>query len=354
MEDKIKKAREAGYSDEEIASFLGTKKGFTGGKQTVNKVSEFLNSIGLGAIPGAAATLYEVPGAIQRGGSRTVEQAQQDNPFLTGQKSRSLQAARTEGPLANILQSGREAAGLASYAIPIGGGVGRMALQGAGRFAANKASQEGTNVGDVAQAGVAGAVVEPSIGLLLKALPYLTKGGVLKKTQEGISKSVEAGKGSPFDEMMWSSDKGSAREVVKNKLGWGKEVEEAFNKTVNEKIPATLEKGGGIINAKELDLWRKQISRRQGSGIYNSYNSGASIQDKVDATIRDVIAKKLHKIAPETKIPDKLYSLYKKGGPLFSGDIPTKAVKLGVAGVAGKALPYLLQRALSGMVSELK
>lgn len=360
MEDKIRKAKEAGYSDEEIAKFVGTAKELTGGKKVVNQVAELLNSIGLGAIPGAAATAYEIPGALARGGSRTVEQAQQDNPFLTGQKARSLQAARTEGPLANILQSGRETAGLASYAIPMGGGsgaiasqVGKMALQGAGRFAANKASQEGANVGDIAKAGVVGAVAEPSIGMLLKALPYLTKSGVIGKTKQGIEESVSKGNGKYFDEMIFGTGKDSAREVVKNKLGWGKEVEAAFNKTVNEKIPATLEQGGGIMDAKALDLWRKQISGRQGSGIFQALTSGENIQGKVDSLVRNTIAKNLHEIAPKTKIPDALYSFYSKGGPLFKGDIPTKALKIGAAATIGPQIPYILRNILSGGIGQI-
>ena len=101
-----------GASQPNTASTMGGVKG------TIRKGSELLNTLGLGAVPGAAASIYEIPGMVGRGfQKRSVEEAAQDNPFLTGQKQRSLIKARTEGIGENIKQAGKETAGLASWMI---------------------------------------------------------------------------------------------------------------------------------------------------------------------------------------------------------------------------------------------
>ncbi len=348
LENKIKKAKEAGYSDEEINSFLqkkGGKNDLSGYKATTRDVSNLFKSIGLGAVPTILGAGYEGIRAGKQaitGKNQYVDERGNpvENPFLSYMEMGKIKEKPVE-------QVARQTAGLASYGIPFGGNIPRMALQGAGRFVALKASQPDTTLEDILKAGATGAVTEPAVGSLLKALPFLTKKGVAGKAQEAVTKATEEGKSLTYDQL---SDK--IRNAVKEKLGYPTEVRDAVNSLISEKAPASIEPGAGPFTPQNMLDWRRQILARQGSGIFKFLQKGGDIQGKVDSIARNVISENLHKLAPEAKIPDYLYSLYSKGGPLIRGDVPTKLLKIGAAATVGRQLPYMLRNILSGALQQ--
>lgn len=147
----------------------------------VTSASNFLNAIGLGAVPGAAATLYEAPGFVQRGFTpRPIDTAKKDNPFLTDQKARSIKLGGSEA----IKEPLREAAGLASYAVPMGKGpllarVGLNALTGG----LNEASQIDATPKSVLTSGAMSA----GIGLGMEGV-----GKIANKVGESLAKTGES------------------------------------------------------------------------------------------------------------------------------------------------------------------
>lgn len=146
----------------------------------IKGVSNLLSSFGLGAIPGAAASLYEAPGFVARGfKSRPVEEAQKDNPFLTNQKIQSIKKTRTD-KTEPFKQAGSEALGLGSWMVP--GGIEGKALTRFGLGAiqgATSAISQKEDVGKVALdsvlAGGINTVLPGAANKLVGAGKYITE-----------------------------------------------------------------------------------------------------------------------------------------------------------------------------------
>lgn len=348
MEDKIKKAKAAGYSDEEIAKFLGTKK--TSGLENT------MRQIGLGGI-------YDV-GKQGVGFGQMAIGGISKNPQMMSQGYQNVSEAqqkfgfadpRSQGnqfnPVQYATQTAKDAAGLAPWLAGGSGGLSlaRQAGMGGSRGLLNAVAQEDVTPGRVIGQTVGGAIAEPSFNAILRAIPYLTKGQVIKKTNEAVAKATAEGKGMTFDDLSQL-----AENKVKAKLGWTNEVRKAFNSTIVEKTPASIEPGAGKFDPQQMLDWRRQIQARQGSGIFNLLQKGSDIQGKVDSIIRSTVSENLHKLAPESIKPDKLYSLYSRGGKLIEGDIPTKLLKIGAATIAWNKLPYILRNMLGAGIGDLK
>ncbi len=333
MEDKIKKARESGYSDEEINSFL-QKKGLDISTTKPKNILETILSKASDIFP-QTSKMYQEGIQSASGGINKLTGGKYGTAITPEQATQNYQDVKNRTP---------KAFGELAQYIPVTGANPLMALLSGGlRGATHGVAQENATPQSVATSALTTAPIEASLVALTKILPFLTKKGVVGKTEKAVEEATKAGKGNTFDELI-----NTAREEVKKKLGWTKEVRESFNSTIVEKTPASIEPGAGKFTPKEMLDWRRQIQSRQGSGIFQFLQKGGDIQGKVDSVIRNTISENLHKLAPESKIPDWLYSAYRKGGPIVSGDVPTKALKIGAAALVGRQIPYLLQRILGG------
>lgn len=169
----------------EKGTYGSQPKEMTGIRKTAKDFSGILDSLGLGVIPGAAASAYELPGFITRGlKPRSVKEAQGDNPFLTSQKAESISKLKAGDKSELIKQPIREGAGLLSWMIPGGAGakVGGRALLGAAQGATYAMSQD-EKPEEVATSAGAGAVLNT-------ILPGLTS--VLGKSGRWISQKIPA------------------------------------------------------------------------------------------------------------------------------------------------------------------
>jgi hypothetical protein len=197
-------------------------------------------------------------------------------------------------------------------------------------------------------------VLEPITGIARAG--YLTKKGVANLTEKAASKATEQGASAGWTDLVSSIEKG-----VIDKLGDTPKVRRALGEILSSINPRKLgavepqpgpnmpfyfnRPAAGIVDevgksANELLTGRRQILARQGTGILKLFK-GTDINDKVSGIVRNELSKNLHKIAPETKLPDKLYSLYSKGGKL-GGDVPHVAAKIAAGYVLSKALGPIL------------
>ena len=328
IDDKIKKAKEAGYSDEEIAKFLGTKTTKKGAVSSIPVVGDILNTI----LP---QTTKQYDRALE--------------PFVDPNKFKNNPQAVQQGMKdieANKLKSGAE---MAQYIPVTGNSFLTSLLTGGLRGASHGLAQDNATPQSVATSAAVTAPIEGGAYLLGKVLPYLTKKGVINKTNEAVKTATEKGKGMTFSDLSEA-----AKEKVKQKLGWTQEVRDAFNSTITEKTPASIEPGAGNFDPQQMLDWRRQIQARQGSGIFKFLQKGGDMQGKVDSIIRSTVSENLHKLAPESIKPDKLYSLYSSGGKLIEGDVPTKLLKVAAATVAWNKLPYILRNMLGAGIGEVK
>lgn len=151
--------------------------------------------------------------------------------------------------------------------------------------------------------------------------PYLTKQGVA-----GLStKAAEKGQ-----EVPWQKVVERATQAV-TKFGnpnTDMELRDTL-KSLLLRIKPTDYLGQESISSPELLNTRRQMLAREGTGILNFLKGNGDLESKVSGAVRGGLSDLLHEAAPATKLPDTLYKLYSKGGPL-GGDIPTLAIKYGL------------------------
>lgn len=206
-------------------------------------------------------------------------------------------------------------------------------------------------------AGV-GAVAEPLLAGAKAALPFLTKGGVAGKSTQAAQKATQAGKSMNFDDLATQ-----IRKEVFDQFGKTTEVKKAVDKLISgltppyapgESTAATgatqviknatpfegfqgkasnyipppegatatgiktqftpqadaMQSQSGSLTPSDLLKTRRQITARAGGNFFKKALMGEDINDKVANAARRVISQSVHKLAPGTILPDKLYSLY--------------------------------------------
>jgi hypothetical protein len=251
---------------------------------------------------------------------------------------------------------------------------------------------------------IAGAAGAPEAALntaktgidIAKAIPqlpkYLTKSGVAGLTENAASKATKAGQSIHWDDLIQQ-----ARDKVIKQFGDNAATREAFDNVTASRVPAGIEdplaqtqlvgntnqvpvndlvkallgelkttpdkaispvdellsqSAKPIANAASdtlhmtpdqlLQLRRNLLNSYGKSILQGSTDKGISaLEQKIAGIVRGSVSKNLHNIAPETIRPDKLYSMYSKGG-VWGGDVPHLLLKYlaapAIAGVIGKPL----------------
>ena len=155
--------------------------------------------------------------------------------------------------------------------------------------------------------GMAGAGI---MGEALSMLPWLTKGGVAGKTTKAAEKATKEGTRIP-----WQETETGVREEVGKKLGATPEVKKTLEQLLAEKLPIASGQEMTLTPMQQLD-WRRQIARRGGGNFFQRLLTGTSVPEKVEGVARSQISGQLHGYVPGTRLPDWLYSKY--SGPLGS------------------------------------
>jgi len=176
-----------------------------------------------------------------------------------------------------------------------------------------------------------------------------TKKGAAKLAEEGAAKADARGAGIEFNDL----SKLIKDETFKQ-LGETVEVKRSVEKLLSQLTPAHVDNPSpgmynepSKISATTLLEKRRQAAARGGGNFLQKIFSKDNIDDKVDVIGRRKLSETLHDVAPETKTPDKAYSLYSKGGKL-GGDIPTQLKRIALTAIltqtVGKAIaPSLLK-----------
>lgn len=153
------------------------------------------------------------------------------------------------------------------------------------------------------------------------AIKYPTKGFAAKGAEKAAAAATKEGVVGD-----WGTLAKSIMSKTTDKLGNNKEIEDALTKLIQEKIPDATKFSQPALTPDELLKWRRQISARgAGNGVLANLFKGSNIEDKVNSVGRSAISGYLHDIAPKTKTPDKVYSIYKKlekvglGSPVRAG-----------------------------------
>lgn len=275
-ETKVIKRSEANQYGVTPTSPSATKPEMGGVKGTIRNGSELLNMFGLGAVPGAAASAYELPGFVGRGFKpRSLEEAATDNPFLTKQKEHSIEKARTDN-MALPKEMLQEGAGLASWAIPLGKGpmLAKMGLS-ATVGGLNEASQENATPGSIGGSAAISSLFPPAFavgGKIANRLGKIGKGFIsqLFKPAAGDIKDLSKYHKIKFDD-----------EIIKRDLPkiTGKSFEELQNyyddavKASAGQTDKMLEATGKTVDAREVlrlafDAQKERSSRvLQGSAM---------------------------------------------------------------------------------------
>lgn len=360
-------AKQAGYSDQEINTFLKKRPELQvptqPAKPQTTKDGGFLHSMGLGPIVDTVGGFKDVGFQLKdilMGQIGTPEQKKQaGEDFLERQRAFKPRAERmgykTDKNTVYTTPTGkslRQSAGTALTVAPVGGAtIPTMFARGTLRGIGSEMAQSDFDASSAAKRGVGYGFLETIPGVA----PYLTKRGTAKLTEKAVAEATKKGKG-----IDWGSLTEDIERAVYKKLGKTKEVVRATNKIVFEKAPEMTPKiydpinkitkifdQGEQLSPNTLLDWRRQILAREGGNSILKFlkGGGSDIEGKVASVARSVISKNLKQLAPGAKIPDLLYSLYSKGGP-FGGSPPTIIAKY----LIGKALLGMFGKELGNMM----
>lgn len=343
-------AKQQGYSDSEIKSFLQKKgasatptvgKTPTSTDTTSQKLFGLLNSIGLSAVPTVLGGAFEAGraglGALGvknvYGNPETGQTIQ--NPFLSEGRLKDIQ----QKPVETVA---RQTAGLASYAIPgasleaktlgaIPGAIGKAALTGAARGGLFTASIPGSTPAEIGVGAGVGAVAEPLVA-------YMRTYGTFKQLGKLQDSAVQEAEGEGVVSQ-WSSvmDKAKATKLYNSPAG-----KKAIDNILADYAPSTL---SDTITPSELMNTRDTITEVYGSkSLFGDIfaQPESKVNTKAAEVVRRAVSSELHTAVPKTQVADYFVAAYNKGQPLLGGDIPQKILKLaaGYGGVRGLRALY--------------
>lgn len=260
------KAKQAGYSDSEIEAYLAKKT--QGPEQEATLPAALMRLLGGGGIADVAGTGFEVGRQARKALGQDVEQ----NPYFTGEQAQGFK----ENPVKEV---GSSLLSDLLGALAVGAGVGGVATFG-------------------------------------------TKAGVAQLANQAAQKGREI----PFESL-----KQKATESV-GKLGnisQDVELRDTLNNLLAKITPGQNTLGETAFSSPNALQTRRQLLERYGTSIFDWLRGGPNLEQKVAGSVRSALTGLLHEAAPGTRIPDKLYSLYSKGGA-FGGDLPSLAIKYGI------------------------
>lgn len=258
------KAKQAGYSDAEIDAYLAKNKE---PEQEAALPASIMRLLGGGGMADVAGTGFEVGRQARKAlGQEDVEQ----NPYFTGEQAEGFKENPIKEIGSSFLSDLLGALGLAAGV----GGVATFGTKAGVANLANMAAQRGKNI------------------------PWDT---VRERATQAVSKF-----GNPATDV---------------------ELRDTLN-TILARINPNTTLGANEISSPMALQTRRQLLQRYGTNILDFLRGGPNLEQKVAGSTRQALSGLLHEAAPGTKIPDKLYSLYSKGGP-FGGDIPSLVVKYG-------------------------
>ena len=351
------KAKQAGYTDEEINAFETQQ-----ASQAQQQPTQSLGQQALGFLKGAANFVAprttEVVSNIATG---------KNQPYQT--KDYLLSGL---GPLGQMLggsPAAQQASGaggeIASYLIPTARGLQGSKLSA--KLGLAGAVSGATGEGDILQKGQ-NAALQGGLGYLtggtlekvLPVLKYPSKSRAANVATKEAEKATKAGEGIHWDDLQEQ-----IRERIKTKLGDNPKIRTITNRLLSEKTPAavqpTIPEPGGpgstagsfLKSPSELLDWRRQIARRGGKTFFEQMFRSASLENKIEAEARSILTKEIHRMAPKTLSADKIYSFYSKPG---NTDIPGWVKRIAVGYLArqgtnqvlGPQLSSLLGRSLTG------
>ena len=348
------KAKQAGYTDQEIDAFEA--------QQTQSQPQQQSGGV-LGFLKGAANVVAprttQLVSDIASGQS---QRYQTKDALLFGL-----------GPLGQILggsPAAKQASGvggeIASYLVPLtavtrGAALStKLGLAGATHGATTPDAGLTERALRTAGEGAVGYGVGAVLGKVLPVLKYPSKSRAANVATKEAEKATKAGEGIHWDDLQEQ-----IRERIKTKLGDNPKIRTITNRLLSEKTPAavqpTIPEPGGpgstagsfLKSPSELLDWRRQIARRGGKTFFEQMFRSASLENKIEAEARSILTKEIHRMAPKTLSADKIYSFYSKPG---NTDIPGWVKRIAVGYLArqgtnqvlGPQLSSLLGRSLTG------
>lgn len=314
-------------------------------------ISNFFRGIGLGIVPNLGGAIASLP---QMAVSKIME------------RSNPLEAARLAS-VPNLLQTdplavrgntqdqlgviGRDLAGLSSWMMPslkIAKGAGMLpaiinsSLTGAEHMLPYGVSQSHSPA-QLAGDATIGAILGPILG-------WGTSGMM---TRKGAARATETLADNSGARVSADALKSQIEKAVLEKYGDVPEVRSALN-TIKSSLSPELPIGhAGDLNAyiggseptlslSDILANRRQITNRGGQNFLQRILTGSDIEGKVNNTARQVLSGTLHNLAPETILPDQLYSLY-----------ASKGINAAKAAGATYLINKLLPGGIGGILSKL-
>jgi hypothetical protein len=213
---------------------------------------------------------------------------------------------------------------------------------------------------------------------------YFTKGGVANLADQAASKATQAGQSIHWDDLM-----AQAKAKVIKQFGDNAAVRKALSNVISPRVPSGIDnplstvqqaKGGQQISPMNLvkalleelkttpdkaispideafssgtkpiaaprgqnplqqtptDLlaFKRNLLASYGKNIIQvSSDSGLNaLEQKIAGVVRGTVADNLHRVAPGTIMPDKLYSLYAKKGPQILSVLKSLGIPIGLIG----------------------
>src|SRR3990167_101508 len=242
---------------------------------------------------------------------------------------------------------------LAASRLPFLRGVGGLAGRSTAAGVIHGATTPNAPIQERAiSAGVEG-VVGGVVGKASSFLPLTTKRGTAKATEKAAAEATAQGKG-----VNWNELQSKITQSVKSKFGERRDVQNALDNLLVEKTPSAIQPpyigapagqgsttGTFLKTPSELLDWRRQLTMRQGGGIFKLLG-GKSISDKVEGQARTIISEEIHRMVPKSVTPDKLYSIYSN----LHGDVPAQIRNLVAFEIGRRLLGKVFNKATQEVI----